>query len=49
LRNEIVGRYYYQTGRAKAALVTDPAVKSAVDVLNGTKYNEVLTTVKTSK
>ncbi|MGV3637241.1 MAG: S41 family peptidase [Flavobacteriales bacterium] len=49
LRNEIVGRYYYQTGRAKAALVTDPAVKSAVDVLNGTKYNEVLTTVKTGK
>jgi carboxyl-terminal processing protease len=49
LRNEIVGRYYYQTGRAKAALVTDPAVKSAMDVLNGTKYNEVLTTVKTGK
>lgn len=49
LRNEIVGRYYYQTGRAKAALVTDPAVKSAVDVLNGAKYNEVLTTVKTGK
>lgn len=49
LRNEIVGRYYYQTGRAKAALATDPSVKSAVDVLNGPKYNEVLTAVKTGK
>ncbi|MBX2972591.1 MAG: S41 family peptidase [Flavobacteriales bacterium] len=49
LRNEIVGRYYFQTGRAKAALVTDPSVKSAVDLLNGPRYNEVLTAAKPGK
>lgn len=49
LRNEIVGRYYFQTGRAKAALVTDPSVRSAVEVLNSARYNEVLTAVKSGK
>ncbi len=49
LRNEIVGRYYFQTGRAKAALVTDPSVRSALEVLNSARYNEVLTAVKSGK
>jgi carboxyl-terminal processing protease len=42
LRNEIVARYYFQTGRAKAGLATDPYVKSSIDLLNGPRYNEVL-------
>ena len=46
LLNEIVGRYYFQTGRAKAALATDPYVAKSVEVLNGAGYNEVLTVVK---
>ncbi len=49
LKNEIVGRYYYQTGRAKASLATDPYVRSAIEVLNGGRYNEVLTQVKSGK
>lgn len=49
LKSEIVGRYYHQTGRAKASLVTDPVVKSALELLNGPRYNEVLTTVKPGK
>ncbi|MBK6883292.1 MAG: hypothetical protein IPH05_10175 [Flavobacteriales bacterium] len=43
LRNEIVGRYYFQTGRAKASLATDPYVKSSIEVLNSARYEEVLT------
>lgn len=49
LKSEIVGRYYYQTGRAKASLTTDPCIKSALEILNGPRYNEVLTTVKPGK
>lgn len=32
LRSEIVARYHFQTGRAKAALSTDPYVKKAIDL-----------------
>jgi carboxyl-terminal processing protease len=32
LKNEIVARYHFQTGRAKAAMSTDPYVKKAVDL-----------------
>ncbi len=32
LRNEIVSRYHFQTGRAKAALKTDPYVRRAVEM-----------------
>ncbi|HRD51603.1 MAG TPA: S41 family peptidase [Flavobacteriales bacterium] len=32
LRNEIVARYHFQTGRAKAAMSTDPYVKKAIDL-----------------
>ncbi|MBP8822391.1 MAG: S41 family peptidase [Flavobacteriales bacterium] len=42
LKSEIVGRYYFQTGRAKAMLGTDPVVLEAVRVLNGPAYKEVL-------
>ncbi len=46
LLNEIVARYYFQTGRAKAALATDPYVEQATSVLNGERYKEVLTVAK---
>lgn len=32
LRNEIVSRYHFQTGRAKAAMSTDPYVKKAIEL-----------------
>lgn len=32
LKSELVSRYYYQTGRAKAAMSTDPYVLKAVDL-----------------
>lgn len=42
LRNELVARYHFQTGRAIAALDTDPYVKEALDVLGNGTYGEVL-------
>ena len=42
LRNEIVSRYHFQTGRAKAAMTTDPYIRKAVEVLNGNTYPEIL-------
>ncbi|MBK7269801.1 MAG: S41 family peptidase [Flavobacteriales bacterium] len=42
LRNEIVARYHLQTGRAKAALVTDPYVKSALQVFGDGSYDTIL-------
>jgi carboxyl-terminal processing protease len=42
LRSEIVGRYYLQSGRARAMLATDPLVVRAVEVLNSTTYAGVL-------
>ena len=49
LRNEIVARYYFQTGRAKAGLATDPYVNKPIELLNGARYNEVLAGTKTGK
>jgi carboxyl-terminal processing protease len=42
LRNEIVSRYHFQTGRAKAALTTDPYLRKALEVLNGESYGTIL-------
>ena len=42
LRNELVARYHFQTGRAIAALDTDPYVKEALDVLANGTYGEIL-------
>jgi carboxyl-terminal processing protease len=42
LLSEIVGRYYYTTGQAKAMLASDPLVKRAIEVLNGTEYDGIL-------
>jgi len=42
LKNELVSRYYYQTGRAKAAMGTDPYVRRAIELLNGDQYTGIL-------
>jgi carboxyl-terminal processing protease len=42
LKSDLVGRYYYQSGRAKAMLGTDPDVLKALEVINGPAYKEVL-------
>ena len=34
LKDEIVGRYYFQTGQAQAALASDPYVKKALETIN---------------
>ncbi|MBN2639380.1 MAG: S41 family peptidase [Bacteroidales bacterium] len=43
LRLEIVGRYYYQQGKAKASLVNDNEVKKAIQILSDKKeYESIL-------
>ena len=42
LLSEIVGRYYYTTGQAKAMLASDPLVKRAIEVLNGAEHDGIL-------
>jgi carboxyl-terminal processing protease len=44
LKDEIVGRYYYQKGRAQSALSTDSTVFKAISILqNRDEYNKILT------
>ncbi len=43
LENEIVSRYYYQSGRIEHSLKNDPRVNEAVKVINTTeKYKQIL-------
>ncbi|MCO6481959.1 MAG: S41 family peptidase [Flavobacteriales bacterium] len=42
LKSELVGRYYFQTGRAQAMLGNDPVVKRALQVINGPEYGGLL-------
>jgi carboxyl-terminal processing protease len=42
LRNELVSRYYFQTGRAKASMGTDPVIRRAIELLNSNEYGTVL-------
>lgn len=42
LRYEIVARYHFQTGRAKAAMGTDPCVRKAIDLLAQNGVNAIL-------
>jgi carboxyl-terminal processing protease len=37
LKDEIVGRYYYQKGRIVAALKDDPEIARAIEVLQGSE------------
>ena len=46
LRNELVSRYHYQTGRAKAALTSDSQVRKAIEVLTSDAYGKVLSGAK---
>jgi carboxyl-terminal processing protease len=48
LEDEIVGRYYYQTGRTKNVLHDDPCVLKSVEVLNSS-YNQLLAPVEIKK
>ena len=41
--SELMSRYFYQEGRVKAALVEDPVIDKAIEVLNDTEnYNKIL-------
>jgi len=42
LRSELVARYHFQTGRAKASMATDPYVLKAVEVLQNGSYTTIL-------
>jgi carboxyl-terminal processing protease len=42
LNNEIVSRYYYQTGRIENTLANDPYIDKAKEVLNSSTYNNLL-------
>lgn len=42
LLNELVGRYHFQTGRAKASMHSDPYVRKAMEILESSRYNEIL-------
>jgi carboxyl-terminal processing protease len=42
LRSELVARYHFQTGRAKASMATDPYVLKAVEVLQNGSYATIL-------
>ena len=42
LLNELVGRYHYQTGRAQAAMKSDPYVRKAIEVLANGSYSSIL-------
>jgi len=48
LENEIVGRYYYQTGRSKNALREDPCIRKSLEVF-ASNYNQLLAPVETKK
>lgn len=42
LTNEIVSRYYFQTGRIENTLATDPYILGAIDVFTSNEYNKIL-------
>lgn len=42
LKNEIVSRYEFQTGRAKASLATDPYILKGTELLTSGRYTSIL-------
>ena len=47
LEDEIIGRYYYQTGRIEHALIDDSNILEAIKILNDSnRYNQILGTQK---
>jgi carboxyl-terminal processing protease len=49
LENEIVSRYYYQTGRIQATLARDRSIESALEVFNNGTYKDILSVNYTGK
>jgi len=49
LENEIVSRYYYQTGRIQATLARDRSIESALEVFNNGTYRDILSVNYTGK
>ncbi len=47
LLNELVARYYFQTGRYKAATHSDPYIKKAINVLGTERYEAILAGTET--
>lgn len=48
LLNEIVSRYYYQSGAIESSLDSDPFIQEALDVIdNNERYNEILSVKET--
>ena len=47
LEDEIIGRYYFQTGRIEHALLDDSYILEAIKILNDSeRYNQILGTQK---
>ncbi len=42
LNNEIVARYYYQTGRIQNTLNGDPFIEKAEELFSSSSYNNIL-------
>jgi len=42
LRLEIVSRYYYTKGRLEAALVNDPDLSKAIELIGSDEYHSIL-------
>tara|TARA_B100000674_G_scaffold44090_1_gene30488 strand:- start:4009 stop:5673 length:1665 start_codon:yes stop_codon:yes gene_type:complete len=50
LENEIVGRYYYQTGQIRASLVKDPVLKKAKEIIaDDAQYSAILSGLTENK
>jgi carboxyl-terminal processing protease len=49
MENEIVSRYYYQTGRIEATLAKDRAIERAKEVLDNGSYSNILSINYTKK
>lgn len=49
LENEIISRYYYQTGRIQATLAKDRSIETALEVFNNGTYHDILSVNYTGK
>jgi carboxyl-terminal processing protease len=49
LENEIISRYYFQTGRIQATLAKDRSIETALEVFNNGTYRDILSVNYTGK
>lgn len=49
LENEIISRYFYQTGRIQATLAKDRSIETALEVFNNGTYRDILSVNYTGK